>query len=216
MTPELSFLLSPLYGVDPLAPEHLADLRRSGLTDETIARHKFRSVPPGMIGHLLGFDISAIRSAYLVPFADPRGGWMDHVRMKIFPSLTTRRGTIKYLQPCGSGVRLFFPLSTLDDALGSDKPLWLVEAEKKSLAVAQLGLPSVGFCGVEGWHRSRSSDLLNDFGSVRLCGRVVELVPDGDVQTNRAVRRGVERLAAELARLGASPRLVVLPMEIRA
>jgi hypothetical protein len=34
----------------------------------------------------------------------------------------------------------------------SDEPLYLVESEKKALAVAQLGLPAVAFCGIEGWH----------------------------------------------------------------
>lgn len=34
-----------------------------------------------MIGRLLGFDIAEIRSALLIPFPDPAGGFMDHVRM---------------------------------------------------------------------------------------------------------------------------------------
>lgn len=42
------FLLSPIYPAS-LAPEHLADLRKSGLTDETIRLHRIRSVPPAMI-----------------------------------------------------------------------------------------------------------------------------------------------------------------------
>src|SRR5437667_3293179 len=49
MNPHLDFLLSVLYDSDPLAPEHLADLRKSGLSDTTIGVQKLRSVPPSMI-----------------------------------------------------------------------------------------------------------------------------------------------------------------------
>ena len=36
----------------------------------------------------------------LFPFRAPAGGFMDHVRVKIFPALTDSSGhTIKYLQP---------------------------------------------------------------------------------------------------------------------
>jgi hypothetical protein len=214
MNPHLDFMLS--WPSDhpslALATEHLADLRRSGLTNETIAHQRFLSVPPSMIGHLLGFDVRAIRSAMLIPFPDPAGAFMDHVRMKIFPPLTGRRGhTVKYLQPRGSGVRLFFPLVTLDAVIHSDRPLWLVEGEKKSLAVAQLGLPSVGFCGIDAWHRAGSHDLISDFSFLQLRGRVVELIPDGDVATNPNVRWGARRLADALRATGARPRLVKLP-----
>ncbi len=138
----LRFLLSASVGEGTLAPEHLADVRASGLTDDTVRQHRLRSVPPSMISQLLGFDPPA-RSAMLIPFPDPRGGFLSHVRLKVFPSFRSRRGeTVKYLQPRGSGVRLFFALATLEDALAGAAPLWVVEGEKKALAVAQLNLPA--------------------------------------------------------------------------
>jgi len=83
----LRFLLSPIYP-GSLAPEHLADLGKSGLTDETIRLHHIRSFPPAVISQLLGFDLPVVRSAYVLPFPDPEGGFMDHVRLKVFPPLT--------------------------------------------------------------------------------------------------------------------------------
>src|SRR5262249_42894046 len=159
-------------GLDGLAPEHLADLRHSGLTDDTIQLHRIRSVPPHMIRQLLGFDSKAIRSAMLIPFPDPRSGFMDHVRLKVFPPFSgAKNNTVKYLQPRGSAPRLFFCLATLRDALEGDGPLWVVEGEKKALAVAQLGLPSIGICGIEGWHRAAYPQLLRDFDPLRLRDR---------------------------------------------
>src|SRR5512132_1075574 len=93
----LDRLLSPAYDASTLHPEHLADLRRSGLTDEMGRAQKIRTIPPVMIDQLLGFEAPKVRHAYLIPFPDPSGGWMDHVRMKVFPAIETERGTIKYL-----------------------------------------------------------------------------------------------------------------------
>lgn len=215
MTPTLEFLLSRVSD-GALAPEHLADLRKSGLSDDTIRLQKIRSVPPHLIDQLLGFDARAVVSAYLIPFPNPLGGWLNHVRLKVFPTLTTERGRLKYLQPRGSGVRLFFPLRTLAATLTGSAPLWLCEGEKKGLAVAQLGLPAVGFCGIEGWHLAGSRALLPDFDALHLEGRRVKLVPDGDWQTNRNVHRGAFRLQRALADRGAVVRLVVLPEEVAA
>ncbi len=211
----LSFLVSRAYPAD-LAPEHRADLRRSGLTDETVARQRLCSLPPSMIAPLLGFDIAAVRSAMLIPFADPAGGWMDFIRMKIFPSLSHDGHSLKYLQRKQSSPRLFFPLAQMNEALHGRAPLWLVEGEKKALAVAQLGLPAIAFSGVEGWHSRGSQQLLLDFKRIQLAGRVIELVPDGDVATNPHVARGAERYAAALEAHGARVRLVQLPVEVSA
>jgi len=208
---DLAFLLSAVYS-GSLAPEHLADLRKSGLTDKIISLQRIRSVPPHMISRLLGFDVPAVRSAMLLPFPNPQGGWTNHVRVKVFPALTNRkRHTIKYLQPRGSAPRLYFVVSCLDAVLEGPTRLRIVEGEKKALAVAQLGLPAVGVCGVEGWHLGGSCELLPDFNSIALSARVVELVPDGDYQTNSAVHRAVDRFAEALRTRNAQPYVVMLP-----
>src|SRR5437867_3173541 len=213
VNPHLNLLLSCIYDSDRVDhPGHLADLRKSGLTDATIRAQKITDVPPGMIDQLLGFPTPKVTSAYLLPFPDPCGGFMDHIRVKIFPSITTDDGTIKYLQPRRSGVRIYFPLVTLDAVLRSADPLYIVEGEKKSLAVAQLGLPAIGICGIEGWHVAGSRDLHPDLDDVGLFGRVVNLVPDADVRTNEAVHRAVHHLVAALGARGVpEARLVVVP-----
>ncbi len=216
MNPALALLLSRYYD-GALEPEHTADLANSGLTEATIQAHYIRSVPPAMMGRLLGFDVPVVRSAYILPFADPGGGWLDHIRLKVFPAFTDRRGsTVKYLGPRGCGPRLYFPIPTMETALRGSAPLYLVEGCKKALAVAQLGLSAVGFEGIEAWHRRESSELLPDFDHLNLPGRLVKLVPDGDWRTNPHVRRGAERLAEALEARGVRARLVVLPEEIAA
>lgn len=216
MNPHLSLLLSCIYDSDRVDhPGHLADLRKSGLTDATIRAQKITDVPPGMIDQLLGLPTPKVTSAYLLPFPDPCGGFMDHIRVKIFPSITTDDGTIKYLQPRRSGVRIYFPLVTLDAVLRSADPLYIVEGEKKSLSVAQLGLPTVGICGVEGWHLAGARDLHPDLDDVGLVDRLVNVVPDADVQTNPAVHRAVLLFGQALRARGANARLVLVPREYK-
>lgn len=213
MNSALALLLSRYYD-GALHPEHRVDLEKSGLIEATIQGHYIRSVPPAMNRPLLGFDPPGVRSALLFPFRSPAGGFMDHVNLKVFPALTDPEGhTVKYLQGRGMPPHLYFTVLSLQ-ALEADHPLWLVEGAKKSLAVAQLGLPAIGFCGVEGWHRTGSRDLIPDFDAILLEGRIIELLPDGDVQTNPLVRQGVEQLALALRRRGARPRLVLLPREL--
>jgi uncharacterized protein DUF3854 len=211
----LALLLSVAYP-GALHPLHRADLEKSALTDDTIQRQKIRSVPPGMIQQLLGFNPDGVTSAMLIPFADPAGGWMPHVRVKIFPPKVKRSDdggeqTIKYLQPRNSGMRLFFPVATIDAARTSREPLHLVEGEKKALAMAQLGFPAIGFCGVEGWHLKGNDALLDDFDTVALQDRMVLVYPDSDVASNKMVRHAVMRLGVALDRRGAQPELVQLP-----
>ena len=210
MNEHLDFLLSVIYD-GFLAPEHRADLHKSGLTDETIELQKIRSVPPDMIDPLLGFKAPRVTSAYLIPFPDPRGGWLPHVRLKTFPAIETEHGTIKYLQPKHSGVRIFFPLATLGAVLHGSGPLHGVEGEKKSLSVSQLGLPAFGICGVEGWHRGGDVELHPDLDDVGLHGRTVNIILDGDVRTNRNVYRAAERFGAALAVRGAKASLLLVP-----
>ena len=210
----LAHLLSRIYD-GSLAPEHLADLRKSTLTDETIRAQHIRSVPPAMIAPLLGFDISAIKSALLFPFRSPSFGFTDLARIKVFPALTDAAGhSVKYLQPRGSHPRVYFIARCLREVLEGDDPLWIVEGEKKALAIAQLGRPTIGICGVEGWHSRQSCLLLDDFDAIHLKDRVVELLPDSDFQTNPDVRRAVEGFGRALRGRGAHPRVVLLPSEL--
>jgi hypothetical protein len=216
-TEHLDLLLSAVYDSNRLShPLHRSDLYKSGLTDAMIATQKFTDVPPAMLTVLLRFNPAKVVSAYLIPFADPRGGWMPHIRMKVFPAFEdSRRQTVKYLQPPASSVRLYFPLATLQAALRSDEPLWVIEGEKKSLAVAQLGLPAFGICGIEGWHATGTRALLHDFDYINL-RRTVKIVPDADVRSNPAVAGATNRFAEALERRGARAQIVMLPAEVPA
>jgi len=228
MNRSLEFLLSDVYRASPLHPDHLADLRKSGITDETVGVQKIRTIPPSMIGALLGFAPAGTTSAYVIPFANPSGGWFDHMKAKVFSADQVvdvrgdhvgerperwryNGGAPKYLTRRHASPRVFFPIATMGTAVSGSEPLWLIEGEKKALAVAQLGLPTVGIESAWGWHVKGSTALLPDFDLIRFAGRIVELVPDSDVATNASIERAMRQLADALRAVGALPRLVRLP-----
>src|SRR5579864_4097626 len=73
-------------GSTPLLPKHLEELRRSGLTDETIRACGFWSMTdPKEIQFTLrrGYDVSCLGPCLAFPFFDLRGGRVcDFTRLK--------------------------------------------------------------------------------------------------------------------------------------
>jgi hypothetical protein len=201
-----------------MAPAHWADLyETSGLVPAIIQEQMIRSVPPNIIRPLLGFDVSGVHSAMLLPFfaLDKDTTLLDFVRVKVFPPLCDSEGhTTKYLQRRGTPPRLYVVRRVAQAVRESTTPLYLVEGEKKVLAVAQLGHAVVGFLGIEGWHVKGSRELLPDFDQIPLAGRTVELLPDGDIQTNDNVARGVEHFARALLLRGARVTVKLLPLSV--
>jgi hypothetical protein len=209
----LEHLMSRIYD-GALSLEHLRDLRKSALSDAMIREQHVRSVPPWAIGRLLGYDPPKVVSAMLLPYVSADGGFMDMVRLKLFPSQVDRDGHgFKYAQPKGSQPRLYFVRRCLRQVLRTDDRLLICEGEKKSMALAQLGYAVVGIAGVEAWHTKGDRRLLADFGLIPLRDRLAEIVPDGDYGANENVRRAIQRLGTALADRGARPRVVLLPQE---
>jgi hypothetical protein len=214
VNPHFAYLSSRVYD-GALAPEHRADLRKSALSDEIIHEQHIRSVPPAMINRLLGFDLPKVTSALLFPYPSVDGGFMDVIRIKLFPPQEGADGHgFKYAQPKGSSPRVYFVRCCLREVLEGDCRLLIVEGEKKSLALAQLGYATIGLAGVEAWHVKADRRLLPDFWPIRLRDRLVEMVPDGDYASNENVRRAVQRLGSALAERGARARVVLLPHEL--
>src|SRR3990167_2107787 len=93
-----------------LAPEHLADLQRSGLTDATIEALGFTSLRPGDIARTAHAELKGVESAYTIPYPGLNG----FHRLRLFPPIKDAKGhTRKYHQPHGTSSRLYVPPTTL-------------------------------------------------------------------------------------------------------
>src|SRR5215831_6943522 len=178
-------------------PAHLADLRASGLTDDTIRAAGVYSLHPRDIA--LFFNLrqgvpEKIESALCFPY---RGG--TFARIKLFPAL----GKMKYAQPPNTSARLYMPFAV------SDRAVYLCEGEKKTLAAHQAGLHAVGIGGVWSW--LSNGQPIDDLILVEWDGLDVTVIPDSDVFRRGDLLRAIYALGCELRAQGASVYVAEIP-----
>jgi hypothetical protein len=193
-----------------LYPEHLADLRKSGLNDRTILDAGIYSVPPADFMRKLGFNDPKIESLMAFPYPGCNG----FERFKVFPPQDGK----KYLQPKGSGSHLYIPTAVRKILNDPTIPLYIVEGEKKTSKGVQEGLHCIGLGGLWNWSDgSEDKNLIPDFDLINWEGREVYLVPDNDwLQSNRHgehrnLRQAVFELGYRLIDRGAKALIIKLP-----
>ena len=187
-----------------MSPDHVADLKKSGLSDETIKAAGIYTVPPYNIDKIVGNR--PINSLLAFPYPGT-----DFIRYKFFPSLTDQDGHVqKYHQAKGTPPRLYVP-----PGFQCWQATWRVtEGEKKALAGTQRGLNVIGLGGI--WNyavkdENGQPDLIDDLKGIPWDKKLVEIIPDGDFKSKEQVAHAVYRLAAMLEDLGATVSIVVLP-----
>jgi len=176
-------------------PAHLADLRASGLTDETIQASGVYSLAPRFINRF--FRNSAppeIETALCFPY---QGG--TFARIKLFPPL----GKMKYSQPPGTSARLYMPFPIADGVL------YVAEGEKKTLAAYQHGLNAVGIGGI--WNWLTKGRPIDDLRVVVWQDRDAMIVPDSDIWERPDLLRAVYALGRELRDMGAVVTVARIP-----
>jgi len=167
--------------------DHLADLRASGLSDETIKAAGVYSLRPCDIAHFFKRVVPAnIETALCFPYQRGEFG-----RIKLFPSLSK----MKYAQPPGTGARLYIPFAV------DDRPVIVTEGEKKTLAAYQAGLNALGIGGVWSW--LSHGEPIADLNQTDWDGRDVTIIPDSDVFNRVDLLRAIYALGRELRALGA-------------
>jgi putative DNA primase/helicase len=188
--------------------EHLADLKKSGLKDETIRAAGVYTVPPDEVGKKLGGLANGVVSALAFPY--PECGGFE--RFKAFRD-EGKTGP-KYLQKAGTPNHLYLP-PKID--LTEESPLLVVEGEKKALALWQAGYQVVGIGGIwnwcekaEGYKKPKESRPIPDLDKVNW-RRPVTIIFDSDGHDNPLVRLAAFRLARELSRRGAAVSILFLP-----
>lgn len=200
-----------------LHPDHLADLRKSGLSDESILEAGIKSVCPRDINKIFGYETHA-KSAYEIPYP---GTDFSRYRMfydeadKINPKTGDERP--KYLAKKDSGNRLYIPNIVRLILEDPSIPLYITEGEKKSLKACQEGLYCIAIAGLWNWKVKDKDELIRDFDLINFKGRMIYLVPDNDFQKPdskgrpRNLKQAVHELAYHLINRGAKVSWVELP-----
>lgn len=102
--------------------------------------------------------------------------------------------------------------SELDLIKKSKKAIFITEGSMKAIRLNEAYGDRVHVLGLNGiTSYIRNGRLIPEFAKMNLKGRMIYLVPDGDLQTNNDVKKPTLKLAAELKAKGAEVRLIELP-----
>ncbi|MFL5242384.1 MAG: phage/plasmid primase, P4 family [Gemmataceae bacterium] len=213
-------------GCVSLLPQHLADLRRSGLSDCQIAACGFTSSNRQHdVAEWLNWESPAksIMPCLIFPFVDLDGKGSGYCRVKPDKPRKDKKGKpVKYESPRGLPNRAYFPPATrravLQDATVS---LVVTEGEKKAARADQEGFPTIGLVGVWGWQKKRDKDedgnsvgereLIDDLAGVKWQDRQVFIVFDSDAADKHEIQWAEWHLCRVLASHGAVVKIVRLP-----
>ena len=166
-----------------LSPEHLAELRSSGLTDKTIVDGNIRTVTdPDVVARCLaspgGQSFSRPLAAclalpywnadgkplrvidpYATPQPDGKPATMTYVVMKPSTPRVGREGKIvKYETPAGMPAEVCFMPGFAAAMRDKSATIIVTEGMKKGYAAAQLGLPVIALSGVWNFTKPRPHD----------------------------------------------------------
>ncbi len=213
-------------GSPDLASDHLADLRKSGLTDKTIrAAGLYTERDARQVQKLLNWSGKAPKSlgpCLVFPYVHPDGTRNGYVRLKPSKPRTDKKSgkAIKYEAPKGAGNRLYIPPGTIAKLADPTVMLLVNEGEKKALAGDQADYACVSVPGVWSWQKGRPRtngkpvgprQLIRDFDLIPWNGRIVVIVFDSDAGDNPTVAWAEWHLAEALAKLGGTVKIVRLP-----
>jgi putative DNA primase/helicase len=208
-----------------LTPRHLADLRKSGLSDQQIAACRFNSLQaPASVQKALHWERYGgdLGDCLAIPFVDAQGKPTGYFRLKPDSPRKAKDGKpIKYESPKGTSNLPYFPPGTVAALQDVSIPLIVTEGEKKAAKADQEGFPCIGLVGVFGWQKKRKRgddgnatgdrELIDGLSQIAWQGRTVFLGFDSDAVTNYSVLVAEWYLAETLQRHGANVRVVRLP-----
>ena len=182
--------------------EALADLQRSGITDNDAAFAGMHSTRDASTAGDFAKNVSAL----IIPYYDALTGapviYSSHdacgnfFRLRYYSAPHLPR----YTQPKKSGTHAYFPRvkdwTWREVAKDQSIPVIITEGEKKALAACLQGLPTIGLGGVHNYQSS--GQILPEIVALGLQGRTIYVIYDSDAATNPHVLAAEGRLMREL------------------
>jgi hypothetical protein len=193
-----------------LSRDHLAELRNSGLSDDTIeSSGVYSEYATGRIGSIIGWSPPITYVPALVfPFTDSTGSPTGFARIKpAKPRRNAEGKPVKYEQPQGEFARAYFTHQAIEALPSPENRIYITEGEKKALSMAEHIGPTIGLCGVWNWQAKRTEgqdrQLIPDLAAINWAGREVVVVFDCDEELKPNVELAQIELCRVLERHGA-------------
>jgi hypothetical protein len=210
-----------------LLDEHIADLAASGIDGPTALRSGVSSMTHQEV-HDFGIRGEGNLSGLGFKYWEPGTSSFSQRFVRVKP--TTAVNGRKYLQPVWEAPRLYFLCGTTTEQVADGASIVLItEGEKKTIALDAaarkegINALAIGLGGCWSWRQSTMerkpdgtlgkgrSKAIADLDLISWAGRVVYVLFDSDVLTNRAIAKAESALACEINRRGANVRIVRVP-----
>lgn len=197
-------------------PNHLKQLKESGLSEETIRASGIYSEGNALsICSLINCSQGVAKrfgAVLVIPFVDIDGR-ESYYRIK--PDHPRKSGdrVRKYESPKGKPNEVYFPPMLRDRLLRDDQRVIFTEGEKKALKSTQDGFPTIGLVGVCGWKQKNENGLLPSLARIEWQGKEVFIAFDSDIETKPDVQTAEKWLAHYLKCSGAIVKVVRLPAD---
>lgn len=193
-----------------LRPEHLKDLRKSGLEEEIILEARIYSVTSQESKMLLNRS-TEVGPGYVIPYPS-KNGFSSVLNFKPDEPLSDAKGKAKkYVKPFNSKQQLYVAKKVWAVRNNVKVPLIFTEGEKKALKAVQEGFYAIALSGVYNW--LSHGEPIEDFKQFCFKGREVFIAFDSDKYSNPQVLKAEERLAEYLTSLGADVKIIDLKEE---
>lgn len=190
-----------------LIAEHLADLHKSGLSDDTIAAMQVCSLSAAELAKELGYRPDIVRSALVIPYPS-----LDFARYKLFPPAAGKDGhSVRYLQRKDSGVHLYILPAVRQVLTDARVSLYYTEGEKKAARATQDAFSCIGLGGLWNWLDAGTANGIAELDAIVHVKRNEFIVPDSDVWTRSDLLRAVFAFGKELEARGAGVSVIILP-----
>ncbi len=151
---------------------------------------------------------------FVIPYFTLSGKPTKFFRYRYLKSPVPFGKPLRYVQPSNVLPQVYWPLTTpWPKVLASkDEPLFITEGEKKAACGGKFGKAVIGLGGVWSFKSNKVGvSLIEELANLDWKDRRVNIVYDNDAVSNPMVVLAENRLAGELAALGASVYLVRLP-----
>ncbi|HEV8620950.1 MAG TPA: DUF3854 domain-containing protein, partial [Nitrospiraceae bacterium] len=205
-----------------LRDRDLEDLRRSGLTEETIRAAGISFVTESVSRQLLHRN-DLHGDGYAFPYVDLTGrpilqhDGQPYVNIKLDTPPCDKKGRPqKYLKPTGEPNYLYIPPGAADAVCDATHPLLFTEGEKKALKATQEGFPCLALPGVWGFRTRKglkpgTSLPLPQLDAMLMSGRDVFIIFDSDLATNVQVQQAERAFGQYVRARGAKVYSLRLP-----
>jgi len=180
-------------------PDHLADMQKSGLNDDTIEVMGVYSVRPNDIPKQLGWNPEKVESLLAFPYPG-----LNFKRFKVFPSFTDKNGNkVKYLQRKGTGVHLYILPPVQRILANPTAPIYFTEGEKKSAKAVQGGIMTIALGGLWNFLDGETGEAIEEVDRIAWPDREVLFIPDSDVWARPDLIKAIYAFGKEIEERGA-------------